>query len=88
MQEGVCLRQARTFEERLAAARLCGEMLGLTMPVLVDNMDNAANAVFAAWPERIYIIGADGRIAYKSGAGPYHFDIAEAAAALTRLTIA
>jgi hypothetical protein len=84
-QEGICLNQHSTFAERLAAARLCAERLGLTIPTLVDAMDNAACEWFAAWPERIYVIGTDGRIAFKTGPGPYEFDTAAAEAALCEL---
>lgn len=33
-------------------------------------MNNSAERAYAAWPERLYIIAADGRIAYKGGLGP------------------
>lgn len=84
-EEGICIRQHTTFAERMAAARLCAEQLALTIPTLVDAMDNAAAEQFAAWPERIYIAGADGRIAYKGGPGPSEFDPDEATAALRGL---
>jgi type I thyroxine 5'-deiodinase len=84
-QEGFCLRQPATFEERCAGARLMHTTLGLTIPTLVDGMDDAASEAFAAWPERIYVAGADGRIAYKSAPGPWGFRVREAAVALQRL---
>jgi hypothetical protein len=52
------------------------------MPVLVDGMENAVSEAFAAWPERIYVIGADGRIAFKGGPGPWEFDPEAAGRAL------
>jgi hypothetical protein len=84
-QEGICVPQHTTFKERCAAARLCEAKLGLGIPTLVDGMDNAAAEAFSAWPERIYIIGSDGRIAYKGGPGPYEFNPQEASEALGRL---
>ena len=83
--EGICIRQHTTFEERLAAARLCAERLGLTIPTLVDSMDDRASELFAAWPERIYIAGTDGRIAFKGGPGPDEFRPEAAEAALREL---
>lgn len=83
--EQICIRQHTTFEERLAAARLCEERLGLTIPTLVDAMDNRACELFAAWPERIYIAGTDGRIAFAGGPGPYEFHPEAAEAALRAL---
>lgn len=84
-QEGICIRQHTTFAERAAAARLCAERLALSIPTLVDSMDNAACERFAAWPERIYIMGRDGCIAYKGGPGPYEFKPQEAEIVLRHL---
>jgi hypothetical protein len=47
--------------------------LNLTIPVLVDDMDDSVNRAYAAWPERFYVIGIDGRIAYAGGPGPFQF---------------
>jgi hypothetical protein len=55
------------------------------MPVLVDRMDDAVSNAFAAWPERIYVVDANRRIAYTGGPGPFEFDPDEAAEALEEL---
>ena len=55
------------------------------MPVLVDAMDDAVSNAFAAWPERIYVVDVDGRIAFVGGPGPFEFDPEAAAAALDEL---
>jgi hypothetical protein len=55
------------------------------MPVLVDTMDDAVSNAFAAWPERIYVVDADGTIAHAGGPGPFDFDPDAAAAALDAL---
>src|SRR5437773_4402120 len=69
--EGIRIRQHETLADRIAAARLCAESLELTIPMLVDTMDNAACKAFSAWPERIYVIRPDGSVHYKGGRGPY-----------------
>jgi hypothetical protein len=51
--------------------------LALEMPALVDEMEDAVAASYAAMPERLYLIGRDGRIAYKGGVGPMFFQPAE-----------
>jgi hypothetical protein len=48
------------------------------MPVAVDGVDNAADKAYAAWPERIYVIGQGGRIVFKGGMGPFGFKPDEA----------
>jgi hypothetical protein len=84
-EEGVLLRQHTSLEERQEAARLTAGRLGLTMPVLVDTMDDAASVAFAAWPERIYVADPEGRIAYAGEPGPWGFEPEAAAAALDTL---
>lgn len=83
--EGISIRQHTTIAERTAAARRCAEDLDLTIPVLIDDMDNAAFEAFSAWPERIYIINKQGRVHYRGGPGPYDFKPDEARAPLGAL---
>ena len=52
---------------------------------MIDGMDNAANNVFSAWPERIYIVNTDGKIHYRGGHGPYDFNPTEARSSLIEL---
>jgi hypothetical protein len=85
LEEGVLLRQHVTLDERFAAARAGVERLGLTMPVLVDGMDDAVSEAFAAWPERLYVAAAGGRLTFVGGSGPFEFDPDAAAAALEEL---
>lgn len=85
LDEDVLVATHVTIEDRFAAARAGVERLRLTMPVLVDRMDDAVSNAFAAWPERIYVIGPTGRIAHAGGPGPFEFDPDAAAAALEEL---
>ena len=85
VEEGVLLHQHGTLEERFAAAREGVERLGLTMPVLVDGMDDAVSEAFAAWPERLYVAETGGRLAYVGGPGPFEFEPDAAASALDGL---
>ena len=48
-------------------------------------MDNAAMEAFSAWPERIYVVDSDGRIAHPGAPGPRGFEPAVAEAALREL---
>jgi hypothetical protein len=73
-----------TLEDRFAAARDGVRRLGLTMPVLVDAMDDAVSEAFAAWPERLYVADR-GRLAHVGGPGPFEFDPDAAAAVLAEI---
>jgi Iodothyronine deiodinase len=74
VQEGILYRQHQTFDERETVANACSLDLRLPLPILVEEMDNAIDEAYGAAPERLYVIGADGRVAYQGGAGPHFFD--------------
>ena len=73
-EQGVCYAQPQTLADRVMIANDFIERFQYTMPLVVDPMENPAEAAFAAWPERLYVIGVDGRIGYKGGKGPFGFD--------------
>jgi hypothetical protein len=74
VQEGVLYRQHQTFDEREAVANACSLDLRMPLPILIEEMDNGIDEAYGAAPERLYVIGADGRVAYQGGAGPHFFD--------------
>lgn len=57
----------------------------LTLPVLVDTIDDTMEKRYAGWPDRLYVIDATGRIAYKGGPGPRGFKPEEVPAVLEKL---
>ena len=67
------LYDPKTIEERRAAAGQCEEALKYGIHTYVDEMDDAVNTAYAAWPTRLYLVGENGRIAYAAGLGPYDF---------------
>lgn len=63
-----------TLQERNAVARVCMTRLALDpMPALVDGMDDAVGQAYAAHPDRLYLVGRDGRVAYRGDPGPFGF---------------
>ncbi len=46
-------------------------------------MNKAENA-YAAWPERLYVVAAGGRIVYRGRLGPFGFEPAEMEKALAK----
>jgi iodothyronine deiodinase-like protein len=82
LEDDVLVAAHATLDDRFAAAREGVARLGLTMPVLVDGMDDAVSEAFAAWPERIFVVGADARIVFAGGPGPFEFDPDAAGTAL------
>ncbi len=66
-----------SIEERQEVARRCENALQYDIPTYVDEMDDAVNKAYAAYPTRLYLIGLDGRVVYAGGLGPFGFKPAE-----------
>ena len=81
----ISLLSTRTVAERCAVAGTCMVKLGIEFPALIDDMQNGVERAYTGWPDRLYVIDRDGRIAYKSKAGPFGFHPAEVASTLARL---
>jgi hypothetical protein len=75
VEEGILFQQHQHYEERASVAATCSLALHLSIPMLVEEMDNAIDEAYGAAPERLYLIGTDGRVAYHGGAGPHFFDL-------------
>jgi type I thyroxine 5'-deiodinase len=73
VQDGVLVRDHRSLEERIEVGQTCMLKMALELPAVVDEMDDAAAAAYAAMPERLYLIERGGQIAYQGGMGPMFF---------------
>ena len=72
--DGPLVEEPRSLEERIDVARACVTDLGmLGMTAVVDAMDDGAARAYAGLPDRLYLVGADGRIVYAGGRGPFGF---------------
>lgn len=68
------VEEPKTLEERNAVATVCLKRTDFDgMPAVVDGMDNATEKAYAAAPDRLYLIGKDGTVAYQGGRGPFGF---------------
>lgn len=63
-----------TMEERHQMAQFATETLGLTMPALVDGLDDAVSLAYSGWPERLYLVGPNADVLFRCGPGPFGFD--------------
>jgi len=68
IQEGVLYRQHQTFAEREGSAQAHSLDLHIPLLVLIEEMDNAVDEAYGAAPERLDLIGTDGRVAYQGRA--------------------
>ncbi len=68
--------------ERSHAAGQCVADLNLPIPAILDKMDDKVSQNYQGHPDRLYLIGKDGRVSYAGGKGPRLFDPEELADAI------
>ena len=71
--EHVEIAQPTTLEGRSEVAQGCTAALNLKIPQLVDDMEDTVSTAYAAWPDRLYILSPDGKVAYQGERGPWGF---------------
>lgn len=73
LRDGVILRNPRSDGERVQVAESCVRKLGIRFPALIDGIDNTVEHLYTGWPDRLYLIGRDGHVVFKSAPGPFGF---------------
>ena len=85
VKEGALLATTKTLDDRTKAADTCVIKLGLDLPALVDKPDDAVERAYTGWPDRLYVVDTNGRIAFKSAPGPFGFKPEDVESTLKRL---
>lgn len=62
--------QHTAIASRAAAAAACQRTHKLGIPIAVDGIDNAVGQAYAGWPNRMVVVGTDGKIAFLSPGAP------------------
>jgi hypothetical protein len=81
VRDNVLFRSPRDEQERASVAGACVRKLHIKFPALIDSFNNQVETAYTGWPDRLYLIQPDGRVAYKSKPGPFGFhpdDLADA----------
>jgi len=73
VKDDVCYAQPKTLEQRVAIAKDFTTRFKFPLPFGIDDMSNAADNVYAAWPERLYVIDETGHVVYRGGMGPFNY---------------
>jgi hypothetical protein len=85
IRDNVVFASPTSEDERAAVAGTCVRKLGIKYPSVLDEYGNSTEQAYTGWPDRIYLIDARGKIAYKSKPGPFGFKPDELRAALAGL---
>lgn len=70
---GIVISQPKSLIERVGVAEKCCQSLAMSMPLLVDDLDDRVGHLYSGMPDRLYVIDRTGRVAYKGGRGPFGF---------------
>ena len=71
------VNEPETLEKRIEVAKKCRDELSMDIPVAVDDMDDTAAKTYDGYPDRLYIVTPDGKVAYNGAKGPRGFKPAE-----------
>lgn len=82
VEQDVVFEQPKTYEQREAVARACSLGLDVSIPMLIDEMDDGTNRAYGAVPDRLFLVDAEGNVAFKGEPGPMGFRPDDLAAAI------
>lgn len=74
VRENILIPTTHDAGKRSEVAGTCAINLGIRFPALVDDMRNSTESAYTGWPDRLYVIDREGRIAFKTKPGPFGFD--------------
>lgn len=85
VKENVVYASPVDSNQREDLAGICVVKLGIEMPAIVDDFNNSTDTAYSGWPDRLYVIDRDGKVAYKSRPGPFGFKPSEMERVLAEL---
>jgi len=84
LKDKVVFASPRNEDERALVAGACVRKLGIEIPAVLDEFGNSTESAYTAWPDRLYLIDGQGKVAYKSKPGPFGFSADELRAAILK----
>jgi hypothetical protein len=85
LKDKVVFASPRSEDERAEVAGTCVRKLGIEIPAVLDEFGNSTESAYTAWPDRLYLIDAAGKVAYKSKPGPFGFHPDDLEAAMKKI---
>ncbi len=73
VRDRVVFASPKNEEERASLAGTCVRRLGIKFPAVLDEFGNSTERAYTGWPDRIYLIDSQGRVAFKTKPGPFGF---------------
>ena len=86
-EAGAPINQPTEIGQRVDVAGECCKVLQISMPLLVDDINDRVGRAYSAMPDRLYVIDRQGKVAFKSGRGPFGFKPGEMEQSLVMLLL-
>ena len=67
------IKEHTTYGERCAVAEMLVRDKKLTIPCLIDGIENTVAKAYKALPDRIFVVGTDGKLVVAGKRGPFGF---------------
>lgn len=87
VKDSVVFASPKSEEERASIAGSCVRKLGIKFPAVVDGFENVTEQAYTGWPDRLYLIDREGKVAFKSKPGPFGFKPDDLKSALEQLKV-
>ena len=71
--EHIAIADPTDAGQREEAATSCALHTKIRVPVVIDGMDDAIARAYGGWPDRLYLIGKGGTVAFQGDEGPFGF---------------
>jgi len=84
-RDKIILNDPKTLDERQKVARDFAAQFKVSIPICVDTLDDKVEKDYAGWPDRMYVVDAEGKVAYKGKPGPGGFKVNEVPPFLDKL---
>ena len=85
LKDKVVFASPKSEEERALVAGACISKMGIKIPAVLDEFENATESAYTGWPDRLYLIDRDGKVAFKSPPGPFGFKPDDLKAAMVKV---
>ncbi len=70
IKQGVVFATPKNMGERESVADSCVRNLHIQIPALLDDFSDSTEKAYTGWPDRLYVIDRNGRIAAKPPQAP------------------
>lgn len=85
IRDQILFEDPKSLKDRQLVAGSCVKTLGIKFPAVVDTLDDGVERLYSGWPDRLYVVGVDGKLVHVGEMGPRGFVVSQVADLLAKL---